>query len=83
MTFAPVTYFAMGATYAAVTLTASDLLGSNPGRLLWVFPASVIVMCAVPSLVFIAVDPPTRTLFRERSFRQRHRSLGAQQGRST
>jgi hypothetical protein len=66
ITFAPASYFAMGATYAAVTLTAYRILAIDGGRFVWTFPAAFIVMCTVPSLVFIAVDPPTRKFFRER-----------------
>jgi len=67
MTFAPPTYFAMGATYAAVTLMSYRILAVDPGALAWLFPAAFVVLCAVPAVVFIAVDPPTRRFFRSRS----------------
>jgi hypothetical protein len=59
-TFAPPSYFAMGATYAGVTLAASRILATSPDALVWVFPASLIVMCVVPTMVFLAVDPTSR-----------------------
>jgi hypothetical protein len=62
-TFAPPSYFSMGATYAAVALGAHRLLADEPAALLWVFPAGVLVLCVVPTLVFLAVDPPTRIYF--------------------
>jgi hypothetical protein len=65
-TFAPPSYYAMGATYAAVVLASERVLTRDPGAVAWVFPAAVVVMCVVPSLVFLAVDPPTRALMRER-----------------
>jgi hypothetical protein len=65
ITFAPPTYFAMGATYAAVALAAYRILAVDPGALAWAFPAAVIVLCTVPACVFIAVDPPTRRFFRD------------------
>jgi hypothetical protein len=64
--FAPPSYFSMGATYAAVVIASERVLAGNPGAVVWVFPAAAIVMCVVPSLVFLAVDPPTRALLRER-----------------
>ena len=65
-TFAPPSYFSMGATYAAIVLASEGVLSGHPGAVAWVFPSSVIVMCVVPSLVFLAVDPPTRALLRAR-----------------
>jgi hypothetical protein len=59
-TFAPPSYFAMGATYAGVTLAANWILSSSPEALAWVLPASLIVMCLIPTLVFLAVDPTSR-----------------------
>jgi hypothetical protein len=50
----------MGATYASVALAAHRLLDRDPGALAWVFPASLTILCLVPTLVFLAVDPPTR-----------------------
>jgi hypothetical protein len=67
--FAPVSYFAMGATYAGVTLAAYRILARDGSAFAWTFPAAFIVLCAVPTLVFIAVDPPTRRFFRERRVR--------------
>jgi hypothetical protein len=70
MTFAPASYFAMGATYAAVTLAAYRILATDAGRFAWIFPAALIVMCVVPTLAFIAVDSPTRRFIRERCGRR-------------
>ena len=69
--FAPPSYFAMGATYAAVSLAAYRLLvlSRDGGALIWVFPAALVVMCSVPTAVFIAVDPPTRRFLRSRLHR--------------
>lgn len=64
--FAPPSYFAMGATYAAVSLAAFRILARDEGALVWVFPAALLVMCALPAAVFIAVDPPTRRILRQR-----------------
>jgi hypothetical protein len=66
--FAPPSYFSMGATYAFVVLVAHRVLMEDPIAVAWVFPAGLTVMCVVPSLVFLAVDPPTRLLLRERWF---------------
>jgi hypothetical protein len=64
--FAPASYFTMGATYAAVTIAAHRVLTNDPGALVWVFAAAFGILCVIPSLVFIAVDPPTRAFFRGR-----------------
>ena len=59
--FAPPSYFTMGATYAAVAIAAHRALSASPAAFAWVFPTAFVILCVVPSLVFIAVDPPTRT----------------------
>jgi hypothetical protein len=64
--FAPPSYFAMGATYAAVALACHRVLLRDAASVVWVFPVGLIVLCAVPTLVFLAVDPPARRLLRER-----------------
>lgn len=64
--FAPASYFAMGATYAGVALGAHRVLAVDPGALAWVFPTALAVLCVVPSLVFLAVDPLTRRALRGR-----------------
>ena len=64
--FAPPSYFAMGATYAAVALGSYRVLLRDAGSVVWVFPLGLIVLCTVPTLVFLAVDPPARRLLRER-----------------
>lgn len=63
-TFAPASYFAMGATYAGVVLAAHRILALDSHALAWVFPTALAVLCVVPSLVFLAVDPPTRRALR-------------------
>jgi hypothetical protein len=64
--FAPASYFAMGATYAGVVLTAYRVLAVNGGALAWVLPVALVTLCVVPSLVFLAVDPPSRRALRTR-----------------
>ena len=64
--FAPASYFTMGATYAAVALAAHRLLLRDPAAFAWAFPAAFAVLCLVPSLVFVAVDPPARRTLSER-----------------
>jgi hypothetical protein len=65
-TFAPPSYFAMGATYAAVTLAAHRVVIADPSAVTWVFVAALVVLCVVPTLVFLAVDPPARRFVRDR-----------------
>jgi hypothetical protein len=73
--FAPASYFAMGATYALVTLAAHRVLAQDGAALVWVFPAGLATMCVVPSLVFLAVDPPTRRVMRGRLLRGENRAV--------
>jgi hypothetical protein len=73
--FAPASYFAMGATYAGMTLAAHRVLVVDGGALVWVFPAGLAAMCVIPSLVFLAVDPPTRRVMRGRLFRGEKRAV--------
>jgi hypothetical protein len=65
-TFAPASYFAMGASYAAAALWAHRVLARDPGAFAWVFLTGLVLLCAVPSLVFLAVDPPSRRALRDR-----------------
>jgi hypothetical protein len=67
--FAPATYFSMGATYAGVALGSHQFLAAGAPALVWVFPAAVIILCLVPSLVFLAVDPSTRHALLGRTMR--------------
>ena len=64
-TFAPPSYFAMGATYAAVSIASHRVLVADPSALPWVFPAALFVLCAIPTIVFLAVDPPSRDVLRQ------------------
>jgi len=65
-TFAPPSYFTMGATYAGVTLAAHRVLLVDPQSVAWVFVVALFVLCLVPTLVFLAVDPPARRFVKER-----------------
>ena len=65
-TFAPPSYFTMGATYAGVTLAAHRVLLVDPQSVVWVFVVALFVLCLVPTLVFLAVDPPARRFVKER-----------------
>ncbi len=64
--FAPPSYFTMGATYAGVALGAHRALAADAAAFVWAFPAACVILCTIPSLVFIAVDPPTRQFLRAR-----------------
>jgi hypothetical protein len=68
MDFAPVSYFSMGGTYAAVTLASYVILSANADAIVWVWPLALVTMCAIPSAVFLAIDPPTRRALRTRFF---------------
>jgi hypothetical protein len=70
--FAPASYFAMGATYAGVVLAAHRVLENDSGAVTWVFPAGVVILCVIPSLVFLAVDAPTRRTLRARMSRRKN-----------
>ena len=70
-TFAPPSYFTMGATYAAVSIAARRVLIADAGALWWVFPAALLALCIVPTIVFLAVDPPSRDVLRDRLVRRR------------
>jgi hypothetical protein len=61
--FAPASYFAMGATYAGVVLAAHRVLTRAPGALPWIFAVGLLVLCVLPTIVFLMVDPPTRRVF--------------------
>jgi hypothetical protein len=63
----------MGATYAAVSIAAHRVLIAEPGALPWVFPAALVTLCLVPTIVFVAVDPPTRQVLRDLLARKRSR----------
>jgi hypothetical protein len=58
--FAPASYFSMGATYAGVVLLAYRVLANDSAAVAWVFPAGLVILCVIPTAVFLAVDPPTR-----------------------
>lgn len=73
MDFAPMSYFSMGATYAAVTLAAYRALLSDAGAIVWVWPLALVTMRAIPSAVFLAIDAPTRRMLRARLFPREER----------
>lgn len=56
-TFAPGSYFAIGATFAAVSVAAWSVLSTDVRAFPWVFAAGLLALCVVPSLVFFALDP--------------------------
>ena len=62
--FAPPSYFAMGATYAAVSIGSHRVLIGDPSALPWVFAAALFGLCVIPTIVFLAVDPPSRDVLR-------------------
>jgi hypothetical protein len=64
--FAPVSYFSMGATYAAVVLWAYRVLAADGGALVWVLPSAFALLCIIPSIVFLAIDPPARRVLLDR-----------------
>jgi hypothetical protein len=64
--FAPASYFAMGATYAGVVLWAYRVLAVDGRALVWVLPSALALLCVIPSIVFLALDPPTRRALRGR-----------------
>jgi hypothetical protein len=72
--FAPASYFSMGATYAAVALASREVLAADAGALAWVFPAALLTLCLVPTIVFLAVDPYTRRALRRHLTRSRSAS---------
>ena len=65
-TFAPPSYFTMGATYAAVAPVGHRILAQDERALIWLLPSALVALCAIPTIVFVAVDPPTRRYLRER-----------------
>jgi hypothetical protein len=58
--FAPATYFAVGATYAAAILAGSRIVASRPDLFPWVFVAALAALCVVPTLVFSAITRTAR-----------------------
>jgi len=55
-TFAPASYFTVGATYAAVTIAGWQIIAAQPGSFGWVFAASLAALFIVPSIVHFAFD---------------------------
>jgi hypothetical protein len=54
--FAPMTYFAVGATYAVVTIAGWQIVSARPHTFLLVFAGALAALLILPSLVFFAVD---------------------------
>jgi len=55
--FAPISYFTVGATYAVATIAGWQLVAAHPDTFVWVFVGALISLLIVPSLVFFALDP--------------------------
>ncbi|HEY8133814.1 MAG TPA: hypothetical protein VII12_18180, partial [Thermoanaerobaculia bacterium] len=58
--FAPASYFAIGATYAAVTIWGWRIVAEDPASFPWVFLGALAVLFVVPSVVLFALDPASR-----------------------
>ena len=54
--FAPPSYFAVGATYSVVSIAGWQLTAAQPGMFVWVLMGSFAALCIVPSLVYFAAD---------------------------
>jgi hypothetical protein len=56
VSFAPISYFTVGATYACVTIVGWQLVAAQPHTFTWVFLGAFAALLVVPSLVFFALD---------------------------
>jgi len=59
-TFAPPTYFAVGATYGVATIVGWQMVVEQPGLFPWVFAGAFAALAIVPSIVYFAVARPNR-----------------------
>jgi len=59
-TFAPPTYFAVGATYGVATIVGWQMVVEQPGLFPWVFAGAFTALAIVPSIVYFAVARPNR-----------------------
>jgi hypothetical protein len=55
--FAPISYFTVGATYAVVTIAGWQLVAAQPHMFVFVFLGALAGLFIVPYLVFFALDP--------------------------
>lgn len=69
--FAPATFFTMGATYAAVAIAAFQLLTAGGASFGAIFAGGLAALCIVPTLAFLALDPSAYHAFRA-TFARRH-----------
>src|SRR5882724_7379570 len=58
--FAPPCYFAIGATYTAAVLLAWHHLGEGIAAFAGAFLGALALLCLVPSVVFLTLDPSAR-----------------------
>jgi len=58
--FAPASYFTIGATYAAVTIWGWRIVAEDPASFPWVFMIALVALFIVPSVVLFALDPTSR-----------------------
>jgi len=58
--FAPPTYFAVGATYGVATIIGWQLVVEQPGLFPWVFAGALAALVIVPTIVYFALDSSNR-----------------------
>jgi hypothetical protein len=59
-TFAPPDYFAIGATYSAATILGWRSVQNDPHTFVWIFPAALVALCVIPTIVHFSLDPEAR-----------------------
>ncbi len=62
--FAPASYFTVGATYAAVTIWSWRIVAKHPASSPWIFLGALAALFVVPSIVLFSLDPTSRRVFR-------------------
>jgi hypothetical protein len=72
-TFAPPSYFSIGATYAAAMILAWRHLGAGTAGFAWAFLGALAALCVVPSVVFLTLDPSARRSLRTRILKEANR----------
>jgi hypothetical protein len=72
-TFAPPSYFSIGATYAAAIILAWHHLGTGVASFTWAFLGALAALCVVPSVVFLTLDPSARRSLRIRILKEANR----------
>jgi hypothetical protein len=58
--FAPASYFTIGATYAAVTIWGWRIVAEHPASFPWVFVSALALLFVIPTVVLLALDPESR-----------------------